>query len=317
MEDKVNRKGNMETLNFKIIDFDGFESDSLGTFFYNERILFGWEKDFGVRSYRFKLKLTTEEVWLKDRDLNGIYSPFEKLEFIHTCDLKDFVKEEIFEPGTAKHDMYDGEEGIPYVHKIFNYEKLIQEADPKQYQFVKERLFIKVCPDHISVPEPVIFTGHWGEGSEFLEVDEFTSFAGNFKQDDKEGCCMDFGPTEKIKDPFDWTIKTGWTKYDLPREIQLENYKWSDQQKIDFFNKLSLKDKHTTAFSAVKRFLDLDREWRGYFPYRIYLYGTDDTSYSKWFFTEEEMMKEVNWLRKMQPLNLIRDLLDREFMFTN
>ncbi len=311
MEDKINRKGNMETLNFKIIDLDEFDSDSLGTFFYNERILFGWEKDFGVRSYRFKLKLITKKDWLKDRDLNDIYSPFEKLEFIHTCNLKDFVKEEIFEPGTTKHDLYDGEEGVPYIHKEFDYEKLIQEAASEQYQFIKDRLTRKVFS---KVPKPVIFTGHRGE---FLEVDQFTSFAGNFEQDGKEGCCMDFGSTKETKDPFEWAIKTGWYTYDLPHKIRVETYGWSDQQKIEFFEKLSLEDKHTTAFSAVKRFLDLDQEWRGYFPYRIYLYGTDDTSYSKWFFTEEEMMKEVNWLRKMQPLNLVRDLLDRGFMFTN
>lgn len=63
-------------------------------------------------------------------------------------------------------------------------------------------------------------------------------------------------------------------------------------------------------------YLDILRR-QEFYPYRIWLYGTDDDSWSKWFLTEEEIMKEVYWLRKMQPLNKIRDIIDREYIFTN
>jgi len=55
----------------------------------------------------------------------------------------------------------------------------------------------------------------------------------------------------------------------------------------------------------------------GMLPHSIYMCGNDDCSYSKWFSTEEEIAEELKYLRKMQPLDFNRDIIDRDYIFTN
>jgi hypothetical protein len=45
--------------------------------------------------------------------------------------------------------------------------------------------------------------------------------------------------------------------------------------------------------------------------------GTDDCSYTKWFPTKEAAEQELVYLRVMQPLDFYKDVIDREYLFTN
>jgi len=49
----------------------------------------------------------------------------------------------------------------------------------------------------------------------------------------------------------------------------------------------------------------------------LYLCGNDDTSYTKWFDNDTDLMKELNYLRMMQPLNMRLDIYNRGYEFTN
>lgn len=298
---------------FYISAYNG-EPDDLGIFLYDEPVFFLslHENHKGTHDFRFKLEYTILDY--DDPKMHG--NPSEKLDFVYKCDLKDFIITEVYQPGTLEHDLHDGEEGKPVSNKSFDYEKLVITAVPELYEYVKDRLKRKL---YGTIPEPVIFTARdWGKGSEFLQVDKFTSFAGNFEQNGKEGCCMDFGPTWNTDEFYTLNVKSDWSSYDLPEgfQKQIESCHWTKEQKSDFFNKLSLDLQRHLAIRAAQRYIGYQRE-PSYFPYRIYLYGTDDSSYSKWFIKEEDMLEEVKYLRKMQPLNLQRDLLDRGFVFTN
>lgn len=296
----------------------GDRTNDLGIFLYHESVFYFnlHDNHKGLHDFQFKLKYSYE---LPFR--NKKYE--EDIDFIYSCNLEDFIVTETFQPGSEEHDIYDGEEGIPVTNEKFDYEKLLKTAVPELFEYVKNRLKRKISSH---VPEPVIYNADdWGRGSEFLRVDEFTTFAGNFKQDDTEGCCMDFGPVKnQLKSNFNWNIRTDWCSYDLPSEIQKQIgedhsnivWSWTKEQKKEFFDSLPLDIQHQLGISTAKRYIENELEPR-YFPYKIYLYGTDDCSYSKWFVKEEDMLEEVKFLRKMQPISLERDLLNRGFVFTN
>ncbi|OHD25096.1 MAG: hypothetical protein A2Y38_02825 [Spirochaetes bacterium GWB1_59_5] len=52
-------------------------------------------------------------------------------------------------------------------------------------------------------------------------------------------------------------------------------------------------------------------------PFRLWVYGNDDTSYSKWFRTREEAEAFIDLLETAEPLDMQRDFLDFGFTFTN
>jgi hypothetical protein len=53
------------------------------------------------------------------------------------------------------------------------------------------------------------------------------------------------------------------------------------------------------------------------YPYVIVIDDNDDCSYSKYFLTEEEMMKEVELLYLAQPINIFTMIRPRGYLFTN
>ena len=60
------------------------------------------------------------------------------------------------------------------------------------------------------------------------------------------------------------------------------------------------------------------RDWLDeYLPFSIYICGNDDCSYTRYFSTHEEVDIELNYLRKMQPLDFYKDIRDRQYHFTN
>ncbi len=53
------------------------------------------------------------------------------------------------------------------------------------------------------------------------------------------------------------------------------------------------------------------------FPFRIWMMGNDDTSYSKWFRTRKEAEQLLELLEANQPLNFYKDFLPFGWTFTN
>ena len=54
-----------------------------------------------------------------------------------------------------------------------------------------------------------------------------------------------------------------------------------------------------------------------YYPYQVRLSGNDDDSWTKYFYTEEDMMNEVYRLRRCQPINKGIDVIGNGYVFTN
>ncbi len=300
------------------------ESLKNGIYFYGEKILFGWEKDLGTRSYDFHVAVYDEKFGLLgicDRSLGEETLVYERINFIHTCDLKNY---EVKMPPTKFR-----EEG----YSDFNWEKLVKEACPELLDYAEERLKRKHSNKIVEKTEfPGMGTNFYGKG-EFLEFTEKSAscWAGPFELNNKRGASLNVRKYELKKEIKIVNPTTDYSFYDLPTDIQNDLtqkhkvhaanivYGWTKDEKLAFFNELT----DNQRYSTVKRFYSIRNSYldeqlkQDFLPFKIYMCGTDDCSYSNWFGTEEEVNKELEYLRKMQPLDFTKDIRDRGYIFTN
>lgn len=157
-------------------------------------------------------------------------------------------------------------------------------------------------------------------GEEFLEVDEDTNFCGNFKQQGKEGCSLVFGENFHYNPLKSFLFEPYITEFDFPYEFRKEN-------KIQF-HKLSFKEIEELILSQGEEFalniykskaqdFDIHGIEQNHCKYAVSVAGNDDTSYTKYFVKEEDMMDEIYRLRRCQPINLWIDILENGYHFTN
>lgn len=283
---------------FYIQDYCGYTA-GLGIFFYGERILFGWEKDSGINSYEFRLLLSNNNFPLNRED-----ELFEKINFIHNINLKNLP--------LIKTRWIDGS-----FHKHIEWDILLKEIQPEQYEYCKIRLKRKL--DN-KIVEPVIYTaGEYNKGREFLVFTEDTAdnWGGPFKQDGKRGCTVKV-MQQDVKQVVIGSLYEEMRSYDFPYEISRELHNKDIFDILDRFESLSMIEQIKVAKKYIER-LYVNREERlnSLLPYRLLLSGNDDTSYSKYFLTMEELNKELKYLRMMQPLDYIRDIMDGGYIFTN
>ena len=293
--------------------------DKLGVFFYDERILFGWEHNYGVRSYRFKVKvypLTCHSVRDDEKD------DYEVLDFIYTCDLKDFT--------ISKNFKHSGGGTLVFL----DWEKLTNLACKKDLQYTKNRLQRRLLR---SIPEKVLFDNWSEKGVEFLEFtkDSAPSWGGPFEHDGKLGCGVKINHfPNRIKELEKIDLFTQYSYYQLPDsarkkldylindKVKFPNgdyllHSYNPKQKKSVFNALlSPKEKVDVALNYFRGYSS-GEYLRDMLSYHLYLYGTDDCSYTKYLATQEEVDKELSYLRKMQPLDFTKDITDRKYYFTN
>ena len=114
----------------------------------------------------------------------------------------------------------------------------------------------------------------------FLEFDETSEeWGGPYEYNGKYGCLVDI-----IKENQEETVKT----------ITFSN---ADQYAQELEN---------VSYALL---------W--YYNFRLFLYGTDNCSFSKGFNTIEELNVELDTLTKLQPLNMKLDVYDRGYIYTN
>ena len=290
-----------------------------GIYFYDSAVLFGWDKNEGVKSYHFRVQMVMDGQTKRFDRLMGHSYEYELLDFIYTCDLKDFTR---IIPRNVHFDLGERED--------FDWAKLVEQAIPERLEDAKQRLIRKTGK---KVPKPIIYKeGQTGfrENNEFLWFTEAScwSWAGPFSLDERKGCIMCAEPNKHYKNnsyPV-LNVVTDHTFYDIPFAARKklfgndngnEHYKLTPEQKAEFFNKLTVADKHATAKSYYNGWRRDDEMLEQCLPYRVYLAGNDDCSYTKWFATEKEMKEEVKYLRKMQPLDFYLDVIQRGYIFTN
>ena len=136
----------------------------------------------------------------------------------------------------------------------------------------------------------------------YLKVDEYTDFCGNFNINGEkcvEICFDENVMPQDLEDIFSFDFQIyKRSPYKLTRK--------------EFFD-LELEWKH----DLLKKHINLINEYmdEGFTkPFRVHLSGTDDMAYSKYFFNKKEMKKEVNYLLKIQPINMKHDLLNRGYI---
>lgn len=295
--------------------FDGYEK--LGIFFYDECI-FDYQKDYGVRSYKFVFELS-KKTHLFEK------APSEKIQFIATCNLRDYLSE--FQRPDFE------EEKLVYRKEIdFDPQKLILAYAPELYNYHIGRLERKIRK---YIPPAVIYNADsYCSGMEFLEFtkDSADRWAGPFKQGGKLGACIKVSGPEEFTPPI-LNVRTGWYYWLMPLAIresldslaEKENNpdilngdylvaQWTKAQKREYFNSLTNEQKYLISKRFYPKYASYIKEAA---PYSIYLCGNDDCSYTKYLTSEKEVAEELNYLRMMQPLDFTLDIIGRGYIFTN
>jgi len=274
-----------------------FEEERLGVFLYDKNILYGWNKSYGIQTYKFRVEVFPQ-------DLNTVLPEY--LEFICNCDLKDYV--------IKQDDILKGE---LWTIERLDWMKLLQTFRPELLSRTLERLNRKLNPN----TNPNI-------DKNYLQVDNESNFGGNYEIESKQACTISFGRNDSVSIFYELNIPTDWQSYNLPHHLQKDIEqgkekpyynivcKWSRTQKQEFFKSLSLENKNYISVSVLERTLQHFKD-KHYYPYEVYIAGNDDESWTKYFATEEEMIQEVNYLRMMEPINKNLDICSRDYVFTN
>ena len=243
----------MKKETYSFVDYLFHNEDNcpmLGICFYDEKILFGWEEDFGVRSYRFRVQLVSDQKSKHfDRLMRKPYE-YELLDFVYTCDLKDFTYKV---PANPRFDLDE--------QTNFDWEKLVSVAIPKRLEEAKNRLKRKYKR---FIPKPVIYekggTGYCHNNEFLWFTDESAySWAGPFSLDEKKGCIMIAGINKHhaansypVLD-----VSKDHSFYDLPVSAKNRlfkhatgsniHYVLAPEEKADLFRNLTDEEQYHTA----------------------------------------------------------------------
>ena len=265
----------------RVSDYDISQDSKRGIYFYGERIFtFEHTEDYGVRSYQFILSLV-------DKDSNEI----EKLSFIDTLNLKKLPRR------------------LPRSRNI-DWEAYLQTSHKELYNYHIERANKKLVG---IIPSAKEIEVKWIDDNplEFLEFTDNHVFG--FELEGKHGAAAKISNHQMLgysSYPFDLApLKEVWSHYDLPYGFTYE----STEDKIADFRAFSL----DIQFRLAQRYIETIKNSEEYLPYHVYLAGTDDCSYSKYFCTLEEATQEIIYLRMMQPLDFKLDVINRGYLFTN
>jgi hypothetical protein len=161
----------------------------------------------------------------------------------------------------------------------------------------------------------------------FVKVDEETSFGGNYTFDNVDYCGIR-AEEVKVDAPFYFDVEKEWNYWVLPyptrQRLESEGitqnimHKMSGEDRHRMFQTFNPKEKWEIMQKFFNQwFIDSVNSGEGYLPFRVYLHGNDDASYSRWFGTVEEMNEELGYLAKMQPINMWKDVQGRGYVFTN
>lgn len=164
--------------------------------------------------------------------------------------------------------------------------------------------------------EPV-YINILGLENEFIEIDNETSFHGDYSLNCKKGCILKYGANCKVEQISSFAVEPYISIYDLPYDMQ--NYlhqNMSNEERFNVLLSLGLEKTIELLKTKLNENYTLTIE-ELYCPYKIFLKGTDDDSWTRYFYTKEEMMKEVYRLRRCQPINLYIDIENNFYHYTN
>jgi hypothetical protein len=269
-----------------------------GIEFYGEQI-YSPGGHIELRSYKFHLKLGAFLTFDEADNLSESIFPARN-KYFEPIECEDII---VYD--TIKLTDLSTKDGSFSIKKIKSF---LLARHKKEYRDAQKRLNRKLCG---AIPEPVIHSKDNELTVYFLEFTKESAdyWSGPYEFNNKVGACYmlrekdltGYGPIH-LKDSF------------YNREV--DSYDWSQEEKNHYFDCLSLREQHEHAKYVLKSCITPE-QFEERLPYKIFMYGNDDTSYSKYFATEEERQKEIEYLLKMQPLCMTKDIFAREYVFTN
>jgi hypothetical protein len=306
---EINREKELRKIkNVKIFDYDLWNSDKLGMTRGDERI-FGHSifseligDTFGTFSVKFGISKT-------GRTMNK--EKYETFSGFYTGDIsifKTFFTEEekkFRERFLKREDLDNG---------VFDIFGMAYAINPN----LVEILYLRIL-NHGKTKDKKELIFH-GDTVEFLEfVPDYSWFlAGPFIEDTYHYGAYCEILTDTVSFP-EFSLDKGLRNFYDTKILSLLNldiYKWSDlsdEERLNIYVNASPKVKN-----AILRFvyLNLASSYETNTPYRIYIYGNDDASYTKYCYSKKEYKEVLQELRKKTPL-LYSDLSEFGFVFTN
>lgn len=276
----------------RISEYDVKGNNKRGIYFYEKQVFTSENtEDYGIKSYQFFLAL------VKDN------KEIEKITFIDTLNLKDLPRKQV-----KVHRRLEGE---PEYSSSVDWDTYLKTSHKELYNYHIERANRKLT-GNIPINKEIVVP--WISGDDKLNFLEFTNnYAFEFELESKYGAAAKISNHQMLgysSYPFDLApLEEVWSHYDLPYGF---TYK-STEDKIADFKAFPL----DIQLRLAKKYINSIKNSEEYLPYHVYLAGTDDFSYSKYFCTLEEAKQEIDYLRMMQPLDFRLDIIDRGYLFTN
>ena len=301
-----------------LIGFKGRGKDGLGYFYRGESTCLFKMKDMGIQDCFFRIALV-----LPDEDSWPRYKHYEVFEFWHKCDIKNYIKV----IGDDDDDQYE----------VIDYDKLIKDAGlektveylkgriikkrnykfKKGVKFLNSTLKLEKDSEFIAVNDSDYYVSEQNgvPGLELWFLDDKNSAKNNNKNsiqypvidisiDWEEGNCSYNIYKKLINHP---NVKNG--KYKNADSLIFQSSK--EEKKDIFYNFFNEKDCYSIFNEHLDYLLRKEGKW-SFLPYSLTLHGGKFYS-SKKFITKENRNKEIMYLRKMQPIDIKRDLLERDW----
>lgn len=234
------------------------------------------------------------------------HSQFEKIEFIATCNLSDYT---LIEKTICP---IIGEEYTRHSIDLFS---LLQNTHPELIEFANKRLEFY---DKTGIVDPVFDGKH-----EFIEFDHTAySLAGPYVLNNREGAHVSIykikhneSIIERLISPL--SIADAYS-FCLPNHCQPTTWHTlTKDEKLEYIKSLSRDDVATTYSNLLKWEGDSETISRKIGEYAVYISGNDDCSYTKYVKSQLDATMELEYLRKRQPLNMVTDIKNRGYFFTN
>ena len=292
----------METDTLYISDYisNSKYSSDLGIYFYKDRVFYLSGVEDKVKSYNFILGAAKSK---KDFYTNKI----EVFEFIATLNLKDYSYKKL-NSFKYKHLEFD--------HIKIDFLKIIKDHRPDLLSFLESRLSFY---ENTMIPKDIILIND----IEFLEFDHTADLlAVPYKYNNKLGCHVYLQAIKHDKSFldrfFNFLCIEQIKEYLLPYHLRQLNFdNLPDNKKIIALLNFDKVDQVAIYKKFYKNFIN-DENINFYLSdYKIIIYGNDDISYSKYFLSKEDAENELLFLRKRQPLNMYKDIFEKEYFFTN
>ena len=290
------------TYSFRYLDKTNYTIDnSLGVWLYDTKIYFSNAPNFN-QTYKVRFIIKYE----------GFHTVFEVIE---TFNLKDYLIE------VEKNHFKDNSKYIEFDFDSFIKDKIESNSNNLTFFDIHKTRLVKLFSNII--PKPNYIDND--KTTEFLEFDYSSEcWSGPYEVNGKLGChLIIFNDKKTFRENRTKLMELNFLKnchsFCFPNRLNLggnDYFRMNELEKLDYINSISDKDFFELYKNVIKWLGDEESLERNK-QYQIYLSGNDDTTYSKWFFTEEDCNKEIDYLRKMQPLNYWDDIKDRGYIFTN